>query len=167
MWKILFKYLLKNEHEREKLVPWATSFFPSFVRLSFTPVSSLDFPALHFTFSFPYRIPYDMTIFTHWQQMPKISPGFCHFCLYLASRGLLGKPHGCTAFLLLPYNKRLMFASALSFHPLPLLWWNRCPLFYIRMIPLLFSESRFLQLLQSSAPLCIPFLSCSLSAGYS
>lgn len=77
MLKTLFKYLLQKENEKEKLVPRATFFSPSFVLFSFTPVGSSDFLILHFTFCPPYRITWDMTVFTLWQ-IPKINPEFCY-----------------------------------------------------------------------------------------
>ena len=76
MLKTLFKYLLQKENEKEKLVPGATFFSPSFVLFSFTPLSGSDFLFLHFTFCPPYRITWDMTVFTLWH-IPKINLEFC------------------------------------------------------------------------------------------
>lgn len=92
MSKTLFKYLLQKENEKEKLVPRATFFSLLFVLFSFTPVSSSESLVLHFTFCPPYRITWDMTVFTLWQT-PEINPEFCYLLPVANLQSTAGEIH--------------------------------------------------------------------------
>lgn len=92
MLKTLFKYLLQKENEREKLVPGATFFSPSFVLFFLHSSQWFRLSRSSFHFCPPYRITWDMTVFTLWQ-IPKINPEFCYLLPVPNLQGTAGDNH--------------------------------------------------------------------------